>query len=152
MSRQPRGFTPWVKWEDRKGKFTHMERPGVYAIAESNKEPKAVSEWPRQIIYIGMTHAKGGLKSRLHDFDYAIRNGHGHSGGNRVFAAIGKRGYSKFVKNLYVSVLQYKCEVASPEPNDLRTIGDIRKQEYKCFACFMEKHKELPRHNRLDSR
>jgi len=73
-----KSFSNWIKWADRT-ELNGLNCPGVYALAISRSvlSGKAFS-WQREIVYIGMTNAKGGLKSRLQQFDNSIKGGDGH--------------------------------------------------------------------------
>lgn len=139
------GFSDWSKWCDRK-ELDRLEYPGVYAIALSNTDMtgKAFS-WGPEVIYVGMTNAKGGLKSRLQQFDNTIKGGDGHGGGHRV--RFKYPDYDKLTPRLYVSVHPHECDVESNKPGDLRIMGEVAKHEYECFAIFAETFKRLPEFN-----
>ena len=47
-------------------------------------EHYAYFDWIKEIIYIGMTNSKGGLKNRLQQFDNTIAGKTGHGGAQRV--------------------------------------------------------------------
>ncbi len=64
-------FTNWVKWEDRNS-LVGIKYPGIYCIAVS-KKPLHTFNFNPELEYIGMTNAKGGLKSRLNQFDNTIK-------------------------------------------------------------------------------
>ena len=75
-------FTHWKKWEDRHS-FKNMGYPGVYAVANSNAD---ISSTPfgmtDRIVYFGMTNSKGGIRSRLDQFNNSLQTqqrspGHG---------------------------------------------------------------------------
>lgn len=138
-------FSSWVKWDDRM-KLSLLDFPGVYvlAITRVNLDGKAFS-WRPEIVYIGMTNSKGGLKSRLRQFDNTIKGGDGHGGGHRFRFKHSE--YSKLIKRLFVSVCPNKCNVSSNMPVDLRIMGDVAKQEYECFALFVEKFGKFPEFN-----
>ncbi len=138
-------FTIWTKWEDR-NKLEGLEYPGIYAIAFSddnliNKKYFLCSE----IIYFGMTNSKGGLRSRLQQFDNTIIGKTGHGGAHRVRYKYPN--YQELVEKLYVSVCSFPCEVTSNTPKDLRIMGEVTKYEYKCFADYVEKYHRLPEFN-----
>jgi hypothetical protein len=79
-------FSAWKKWNER-NTLAGINYPGVYALAIS---PDDIStepfDWRPEIAYIGMTNSKGGLKSRLQQFDNTVKkeDGAGHGGGARV--------------------------------------------------------------------
>ena len=139
------GFSAWAKWGNR-NEMARLKYPGVYAIAlsEADIAGKPFS-WRPEVIYVGMTNAKGGLKSRLQQFDNTIKGGEGHGGGNRVRYRYSEYGY--LVPRLYVSVHPHECDVSSNEPDDLRIMGNVAKHEYECFAIFVETFKRLPEFN-----
>ena len=139
------GFAKWAKWADRNDmQSTHL--PGVYAIALSTKDISGTTfSWRREIIYIGMTNSKGGLKSRLQQFDNTIKGGDGHGGAHRV--RFKHPNYGRLVPRLYVSISPRHCYVLSSKPSDLRIMGEVAKDEYVCFAKFVEEFGRRPEFN-----
>lgn len=145
VDKMKNGFSEWAKWHER-NRLARLTYPGVYAIALSDNDiaGKAFS-WRPEVIYVGMTNAKGGLKSRLRQFDNTIKGGDGHGGGHRV--RFKYPDYSRLTLKLYVSVHPYECDVKSNRPDDLRVMGDIAKHEYDCIAVFTEIFHQLPEFN-----
>ncbi|MBI4304150.1 MAG: hypothetical protein HY665_07440 [Chloroflexi bacterium] len=137
-------FSNWIGWKDRTT-LDNLSYPGVYAIAISCADLAGLPFSWRQVVYIGMTNAKGGLKSRLQQFDNTIMGREGHGGGCRV--RFKHRDYSKLTKELYVSVCPQKCNVKSNTPSDLRLMGEVAKFEYECLAFFAEEFCRLPEFN-----
>ena len=138
-------FTNWIKWENRDS-LTGIKSPGVYCIAISEKVLSAQSfSWIREIAYVGMTNAQNGLKGRLKQFDNTIKGKTGHGGAARV--RFKHDNYSKLVAKLYVSVRSFDCDVKTNSAVDLRTMGDVAKFEYDCFAEYVEKYDKLPEFN-----
>ena len=76
-------FSKWAAWADRE-KLEELTYPGIYALALSkvNLSGRPFS-WIKEIMYVGMTNSKGGLKSRLKQFDNTIRGKTGHGGAQR---------------------------------------------------------------------
>ncbi len=138
-------FSPWRPWP-RRDEASGAEFPGVYALAYSaqNIGGKPFS-WRKEIIYVGMTNSVSGLKGRLKQFDNTIVGKTGHGGADRVRYKY--RNYGNLVKRLYVSVAPFKCEPESNKPKDLKTMGEVAKFEYLCFAHFVEKYGALPEFN-----
>lgn len=148
-------FSRWVQWENRNSEMDNTIYPGIYIIVLSheNIEGKAF-HWRSDIIYVGMTNAVGGLKSRLQQFDNTIKEKHKqHGGADRVlYNLLKKRGhkyknYKVLIQQLYVSACHHKCDVKSNKPKDLRIMGDIAKQEYECLAIYVQKFRRLPDFN-----
>ena len=138
-------FTNWAKWTNR-NELQRIQLPGVYAIALSNKDISGNTfSWRREVIYVGMTNAKGGLKSRLQQFDNTIKGGDGHGGAQRV--RYKHPDHMKLIPSLYISVCPRKCNVLSNNPIDLRIMGEIAQQEYDCLAQFVEMFSCLPEFN-----
>jgi len=138
-------FTHWVRWPDR-GSLADLSFPGVYALAISAHGISGDAfSWLPEIVYVGMTNAKGGLKSRLGQFENTIKGGDGHGGAQRV--RFKHPDYPKLTAAMYVSVCAFPCNVTSEEPADLRIMGDVAKHEYECFAIFREKFGALPEFN-----
>ena len=139
-------FSAWKKWKKRNN-FPDIQLPGIYAIAfsEKNLSGKVFTWQAKEIVYIGMTNAKGGLKSRLQQFEYTIKGGHGHGGAHRVRHK--HHNYDDLTKKLYVAICPYECDIKSITPSNLCVMGDIAKHEYTCLARYLEKHEELPEFN-----
>jgi len=138
-------FSKWMKWNER-ANLKNLSFPGIYciAISESELSGKPFS-WTEEIKYFGMTNSKGGLKSRLNQFDNTIIGKTGHGGADRFRYKF--EDYSSLTKKLYVSVQPFNCDVKSNKPKDLITMGDIARQEYVCFAEFVQKFGKLPEFN-----
>lgn len=138
-------FTNWMRWKDR-AEFAGLEFPGVYAIAISKGDLSGTAfSWKSCIAYVGMTNSKGGLKSRLYQFDVTIKGGRGHGGAHRF--RFKHPQYDSLVRDLYVAVKPFKCDVTSEKPKDLRIMGKVAKCEYDCFALYVEAHGRLPEFN-----
>ena len=124
----------------------NLSYPGVYALAIRSKDISGSSfSWLPEIVYIGMTNAKGGLKSRLGQFDNTIKGGDGHGGGHRV--RFKHPDYATLTPTLYVAVCAFACDVTSENPHDLRIMGEVAQHEYECFALFAEEFGHLPEFN-----
>ena len=138
-------FSMWARWQDRDSLYG-IKFPGVYAIALLDKDiDSTVFSWIPEIIYVGMTNAQSGLKSRLQQVDNTIKGKEGHVGGQRV--RFRHKNYQKLTSRLYVSVCPHECNVKSNLPADLRVMGNVAKLEYECFAVFVEKFRQLPEFN-----
>lgn len=101
--------------------------------------------WLASVIYVGMTNARGGLKSRLAQFDRTIQGGAGHGGGRRVRFKHGDD--DALTAELYVAIRPFACDVTSETPADLRVMGEVARYEYECFALFVEAFGHLPEFN-----
>lgn len=141
----PQEFSKWIHWKNRSG-LELIESPGIYAIAISDEdiEDKEFT-WTENIVYFGMSNARGGLKSRLNQFDRTINGGHGHGGAARV--RFKHKRYLALVKKLYVSIHPIECSVISNLPGDLLKMGEIAKLEFECLAEFAKQHNRLPEFN-----
>ena len=116
-------FTKWVHWKDRI-ELAGLTYPGIYTIAISESDIAGTSfSWIPEIAYVGMTNAKGGLKSRLNQFDVTIKGGRGHGGAHRF--RFRHPNYDSLIQNLYASVRAFPCRVTSESPDDLRVMGDV---------------------------
>ena len=139
-------FTRWTAWPDR-ADVQHGELPGVYILART-KEHLAGRRfgWVEDIVYIRMTNAKGGLRSRLRQFDDTIAGKRvTHGGADRV--RFEYRHYGRLIPNLYVAVTPVECDVESLAPWDLLRMGDVAKLEYECLAAYVRRFGRLPRFN-----
>lgn len=145
-------FSKWSKWDDRNNILGSFN-PGIYIIAISDKDLSNTNfSWIGNIVYVGMTNSAQGLKGRLSQFDKTIAGLGGrpaHGGADRM--RYKHRKYIVLKKNLYVSIYQLECNVKSKKPNDLRTMGEVAKLEYVCFAEYVEKYGEMPEFNKITS-
>jgi len=138
-------FSKWTNWKDREI-IKGMEYPGIYCIAISeNNLSNFEFDWIKEINYIGMTNSKTGLKGRLKQFDNTIRGKSGHGGADRFRYEY--RDYNDLINNLFVSVNHFKCNVKSILTEDLLVMGEVAKQEYECWAEYVEKFQNLPKFN-----
>jgi hypothetical protein len=142
-----KSFSNWTRWRER-DQLPGKEFPGVYVIALADEDIASTPfAWREEIIYIGMTISKGGLKSRLQKFDDTINKKEGHGGATRV--RFKHRDYNVLVSKLFVSVNYTECDVKPnlPKPSDLRLMGSVLQHEYECFAVFAEKFGWRPEFN-----
>jgi hypothetical protein len=142
-----KSFSKWTRWVER-NQLPGIKYPGVYAIALADENIASTPfAWREEIIYVGVTISKGGLKSRLQQFDNTINGKEGHGGAVRV--RFKHRDYNALVSRLFVSVNYTECDAKPnlPKPSDLRLMGLVLQQEYECFAVFTEKFKRWPEFN-----
>lgn len=138
-------ITKWHKW-DWRNDIPALNFPGIYIVAKSDIDIADQSfAWLPEIIYIGMSNSKGGIKSRLAQFDKTLRGSICHGGADRVLHKY--RDYNDLKETLYVSVLVLPCDVRSEKPEDLRLMGKVCSLEYECFAEFIERYGQLPEFN-----
>lgn len=139
-------FSVWHQWENRHS-LAGIKYPGVYLVSYAECELQgSPAEWTPQIIYIGMTNAVGGLRSRLSQFDRTIAGkAVTHGGADRV--RYKHRHYPSLIGHLYVSVLPFVCDVKSNLPDDLRVMGEVVQCEYNCLAGVVEQIGKLPEFN-----
>lgn len=139
-------FSNWIKWSDR-SKLNDLQYSGVYAISYNEDDINNNNfNWIREIIYIGMTNSKRGLKSRLKQFDNTIFGKEGlHGGAKRVRYKF--KDYDDLIKHLYVAVCPFKCDVNSNKVEDLFVMGKVAEYEYVCFAEYVKRFGMLPEFN-----
>lgn len=137
-------FTKWVKWNER-NEIEGIKYPGIYCIAVSEKSLNEFNFIP-ELEYIGMTNSKGGLKSRLNQFDDTIKKKRtNHGGADRfLYKYIN---YDEVKDNLYLAIRSFKCNTKSPSPTDLRIMGEVAKCEYDCWAIHIEINGRYPKFN-----
>ena len=78
--------TKWISWENR-NQIEERNQPAIYFIAYSESEDLTNRDFAliEEIVYIGMTISKKGLKGRLDQFEKAMRGADGvHGGAERV--------------------------------------------------------------------
>jgi hypothetical protein len=141
-------FSKWVRWSERNS-LENIHCPGIYAIARSSRniagEPFTMR---KEIVYFGMTNARSGLKSRMQQFENTINGKRGHGGAQRVLFK--HADYHNLVARLYVAVSYTQCAVTSNLPEDLRLMGEVARQEYRCLADYVEQFDRLPEFNDKD--
>lgn len=137
-------FSTWMPWRERND-HPQITCPGVYAVARFGSAPASRFSLCEDLIYFGMTNSKGGLKARRKQFDRTISGHLEHGGADRVLHAYPS--YSRLVPKLYVAVAPFTCDVTTNKPNDLRTMGEVARFEYLCFATYAQKFGRLPRFN-----
>ena len=89
-------------------------------------------------------HLKG-LKGRLRQFDNTIKGKRGHGGAMRFRRKYPD--YDKLIEKLFVSVNVFECDTSSKNPQDLRVMGEVAKEEYVCMAKYVEEFGRLPEFN-----
>lgn len=140
-----RTFSRWAKWADRKN-LDALHQPGVYALRISGKALSGTPfRWSIEIAYFGMTNSVGGLRSRLRKFDNTLLGKSGHGGAARFHYRF--TDYDLLVRNLYVAVVPFNCDVRRCSPRDLKVMGDVARYEYICLARFVRRYARLPRFN-----
>ncbi len=137
-------FSNWVKWEDR-NELEGINYPGIYCIAVSEKTLNNFSFIP-ELEYVGMTNSKGGLRSRLRQFDATIKKIRTHHGGADRFL-YEYQNYEEVKDKIFVAVRTFKCNTKNPTPNDLRIMGEVAQCEYDCWAIFIERNGRFPKFN-----
>ena len=138
-------FSKWTNWQNR-NQLDNLKYPGIYVLAFSDIDISGrLFKWKENIIYIGMTNSKGGLKSRLRQFENTIIGKTGHGGALRVLYK--HNDYKELVRSLYVSVHPFECKVNSNEAQDLLVMGKVAEFEYICFAEYAKRFSHLPEFN-----
>jgi hypothetical protein len=143
-------FFKWVRYVNKRELVkSGWSCPGVYAIAYSNNNIDGKDfDYIKEIIYFGMSNSKRGLQGRLDQFYSTIEGkNHMHSGADRIRNILDKEDRD-WKKKIYISLMPcIYCDVNSYSPMDLVFMGDIAKQEYVCFAKYVERYNEMPRFN-----
>jgi hypothetical protein len=143
----------WKMLDSKTVKSIDSKNPGVYLIAWSDKNLSEKEPENSDIFYVGMSNAKGGVKSRLLQFLNGINTGKGHSAGNRFFTdyckgkAYKDSNHSKkfyFVENTIVCNVNRKDRTA----DDLITMGEICLLEYSLLAHIKSKVGKEPELNK----
>lgn len=140
-------FTKWQRF-DKVNLASVSEQKGIYAFAISSKPISDFVITEKAIVYFGMTNAKGGLRSRLRQFQRTLFDGKDAHGGALRFRFAHNADLENLKKKLYFSVCEYK----SAAPNDsyadeLVLMGEVAKAEYVAFAKYFEKYGRLPKYN-----
>lgn len=127
-------FSLWQPWNQRQA-LPGIKFPGVYAIAKTETDLAGKPfVWQEDIIYIGVTISKKGLKGRLTQFDRTIRNKNtSHGGAHRV--RFKYPDYHTLAARLFVAAIDVRCNVESLW------------LEYHCFAEYVNHFGHLPEFN-----
>lgn len=135
----------WTKWDDRKS-IVNIKEPGIYFIAYSKVDlSKRDFDVIREIIYIGMSISKKGVRGRLEQFKNAMFGKDGtHGGAERV--RFKHKDSSLFFNNTYVAVSPFPL-IQNNEVYNWKQKGECVKHEYVSFANYFEKFEELPEFN-----
>jgi hypothetical protein len=138
--------TKWFSWEKR-NTIPNRNQPAIYYIAyiDKNIEGQAFN-YIEEIVYIGMTISKNGLKGRLDQFQKAMFGSEGvHGGAERV--RFKYKNAKSFFDNAYVSACIFEISKNRNTADDWRIKGDCVGHEYKSFADYIDKYKKLPEFN-----
>ena len=141
MASTPEGdvrFSQWYRWNDRE-ESQNLDHPGVYLLAHfPGVVPSVVGPESQEIVYIGETTRKQGLRKRLRQFEKSAMTGeHAHAGGRTYHTTIGQiRG------DLYVAV--WPVRDLNPETGPAL----IRYVERKLIWEYARKWGAMPRCNR----
>jgi len=144
----------WVKLDNESLRnFQGKNLPGVYLLAWTNNKIENTQPNLKDIFYVGMSNAKGGVKGRLKQFTYGIEKNTSHSAGMRFFKEYCKNkpfSSTNHTKKFYFVSLCFNCNVIKEErtPNDLRTMGKISKLEYYLLAHVKENTQSEPELNK----
>jgi hypothetical protein len=135
-----------------------LKFPGVYLLAYSatpNIEGSIIKA--KDVLYVGMSNAAGGVRQRLKQFRAGIEKNGLHSGAMRFYREYG--GGKPFLrvkshKQLYFAALTFECEgnKGLAEPDDLRLMGHINCLEYYAIAHIAERTGKRPALNKLGPR
>lgn len=135
-------FSNWFPWSQR-GQFDAGTCPGIYAIALSTENLAGTAfTWRSEIVYIGMSIAKQGLKGRLRRFHNTIAMVHSQHGGAERFL-YAHRDYEEIANQLFVAMFHISCSPAKSLPDDLRKMGEVAKAEFDALAEYYQ----LPQFN-----
>jgi hypothetical protein len=142
-------FSKWLRWNDR-NELKGINNIGIYCITVTEID---ISNSPFQLLkeieYFGMTNSKGGLKSRLKQFDNTLTVRLQHGGADRFkrkyFEIYGKDFYHHILPNMFVAIWSFDC--TSPDEHkyeDQIIMGEVAKAEYDCFAEYLQIFGRIP--------
>jgi hypothetical protein len=111
-------WRPWAKRNDHEG----ITRPGIYVIAHSSGALAGCRfSWRKDVIYVGMTNAKAGLKGRLNQFDRTMAGKLAHGERTGAVCTAGTPGSAGGPTSPWL----FECDPESHLAKDLRTMGDV---------------------------
>ena len=131
-----------------------LKFPGVYLLAYTDDpiEDKRVNA--RDVFYVGMSNAAGGVGQRLKQFKRGIENCGRHSGAMRFYRDYGhNRPYSKSKskRRFYFAALTlpFVSDKAAARPIDLKSMGHVACLEYYAIAYVASRTGRRPALNKL---
>lgn len=138
--------TKWVAWKNR-NTISLKDQPAIYFIAHiSENLEKKEFKYIEEIVYIGMTISKKGLKGRLDQFEKAMRGSDRvHGGAERV--RFRHADADLFFENTYVSACIFELSKTRDTPHDWRKKAECVGHEYNSFAMYLELFDKLPEFN-----
>ena len=138
--------TIWYKWKDR-NKIENRKQPAIYFIAHSYEDISGNEfSMRKDIVYIGMTVSKNGLKGRLDQFEATLKfSNRTHGGAERV--RFKHPNYIDFFEKTYISARIFPLSISRDSSNDWRVKGDCVGHEYKSFADYFDEYNKLPEFN-----
>jgi len=145
-------FGKWMKWTDET-KHDFYKYPGIYLICFDSKNASSlIGKKPNfedsNIHYIGESHSKNGLKIRLNQFEQAVENYYGHTGGHKIYWERAYRNRDNYwQKQTAFSVLpiEYNGDYSKKDKVVLKTITQYL--ETKALMQFYKKFSRLPEYN-----
>jgi hypothetical protein len=152
----------WAHLHDSRGEKSlaraDLKFPGVYLLAYSaTPDIEGSIVKAKDVLYVGMSNAAGGVRQRLKQFRAGIEVNGLHSGAMRFYREY--CGGKPFVdvknrKKLYFAAQTFECESNKglAEPDDLRLMGHINCLEYYAVAHIVEKTGKKPPLNKLGPR
>jgi hypothetical protein len=116
-----------------------LKFPGVYLLAYTDGDIEGARVDVRDVFYVGMSNAAGGVNQRLKQFKAGIEKNGLHSGAMRFYRDYGhNRPFSETNtgKRFYFAPLTLPCmsEKAAAQPDDLRQMGHVTCLEYYAIA------------------
>lgn len=132
-----------------------LKLPGVYLLSSyTDAALEGASVEARDVFYVGMSNAAGGVKQRLGQFVKGIEKNDMHSGAmrfyrdycsGRPFSDVGGN------KRLYFRALTLDCvsRKAAAQPDDLRLMGHVTCLEYYAIAHVATETGHRPALNKL---
>jgi len=137
----------WKRWDEI---LNESINPGIYVIALSDNKLSISNQSIicNDVVYIGMTNSKFGLKQRLNQFNNVIIGKSGHGGADRFMFDHDVN----IVKNMYYKTLEFSLDNIDPGSKMYYLIhGEVAKFEYIMFAQYITFQGELPKYNKRTS-
>jgi len=147
----------WNPFHEESFADPNLRFPGVYLLAYTGKNLNGQKIDERNILYVGMSNAQGGVRSRLIQFRNGLEKYDNHSGamrfyreyqGNKPFSLLkGKRKF--FYVALSVECISEKSRLTA---QDFRELGHVTCLEYYAIARIKEKAGRPPPLNKFGKR
>jgi hypothetical protein len=147
----------WKLFHEGSFSDSGLRYPGVYLLAYSTRNLNGKRIKETDVLYVGMSNAAGGVRSRLRNFRDGIEKNNSHSAARRFYREYLKNRpwtTAKNRKTFYYVALSVECvsDKGRVAATDLRELGHIACLEFYAVARVREKTGRAPPLNKFGDR